>query len=255
MTRIQTQTVAPGLFDALSRMYLRTHIRPFELARWRREAEKLKQTNEPYLGWLGLAVLSVFDGKLSDEEKLAQLEGNTARARALPHDAYTVYNAHYNCLMRLGLRNAACKLTEEYVQTLTDDKEALQRCANHAFINGQMGLAEEIDARLSKLGLDVSASAGQIRDVREALSENDLKPLLAQAVHTLRQSGLIDISCHTERTEDGLFFDMGLLEDSDIGQAAECDIALTRLTVRYARENGINLNRFVLGCRVLGRRR
>lgn len=232
-------------------MYRKTLVRPFDVARWRREAEKLKQTAEPYPGWLGLAVLSVFDGKLSDEGKLAQLEDNIGKARALPHDALTVYHTHFNCLMRLGLRDAARTLTEEYAQTLTDDKEALQRCSDHAFINGQTGLAEEMGARLSKLGVDVSASSDQIRDLKEALSEDDLKPLLAQAARTLRDFGLIDMSCHTERTEDGVFFDMGLLADSDIEKAAECDIALTRLKVRYARENSINLNRFVLGCRVL----
>lgn len=233
-------------------MYRQTQIKPFDLARFRREAEKLKQTEQPYLGFLFLGALAVLDERWDGGGKLAELENCIEKARMLPHDTDILYSGYCNALVRLGAREAAASVVAEYAVILTDSISGLKSCLEYTRFTGQIGLAEDIIARLEGLGKDMDIYAQEMRDLKSVIDESSIRVLLARAGELMRGFGLVNIGSERNFTEDGFFLNLLLLPDSDKEKAWKCDIALTDLKVRYSLDNGIDLSRFILGCDIAG---
>lgn len=247
------QTIFSDLIGQIRDMHRKTCIRPFDLARAKRDAEKLLKTHAPHQGYLCLAELAVFeDAPL--QTRLKSVEEYLNKVRLLPHDIYHYYITYCNCLVRLGERRSAYSVLDEYVDILEDDIEALKGCLEYTRFTGQISLSEKVINKLNKLGKDMTKEVEEIKRIKTVINESYLKELLVSAGEVLRSYSLINdgLNLDCSYVEDEIFYELTVLADSDEDKVASCDIELSRLKIKFAREKGINLSRFVLGCAVGG---
>lgn len=243
------QTNISNLMDMIGKMNKTTSILPFNLMRAKSEAKKLLKTDEPYQGYLCLAALSVFDQK-PIEDRLAKIEEYLSKVRLLPHDVHNYFTIYCNCLVRLGERERAYLVVDEYVNILTDNVNALRGCLEYTRFTGQIMLSEKIMDKLNKLGKDMMADIKEMQYIKTLISEPYLKELLVQAGKILRDHDLINYGSVRQIIENEFFYELTVLPDSDENQVAICDIELSRLKIRFAREKGLDLSKFVLGCAI-----
>ncbi|OFM01764.1 MULTISPECIES: hypothetical protein [unclassified Neisseria] len=247
------QTIFSDLIGQIRDMRSKTCIRPFDLTRAKRDAEKLLKTHAPHQGYLCLAELAVFeDAPL--QTRLKSVEEYLNKASRLPHDTRNYYITYCNCLVRLGERKSAYSVLDKYVDILEDDIEALRGCFEYTRFTGQISLSEKVINKLNKLGKDMTKEAEEIKRIKTVINESYLKELLVYAGEVLRSYSLINdgLNLDCSYAEDEIFYELTVLADSDEDKVASCDIELSRLKIKFAREKGINLSRFVLGCAVRG---
>lgn len=248
----QPQTIASDIFAKLDKFQDEVSVPPLVIARQKQEAEKLFKTSDPYLAYVLLGSLAVFDEKLSEDERFISLKSNIEKAKKLPHDKRTVLTNYCDGLSRLGKYELTYGLLEDLVEIAKDDIRLLSLCYDCSSSRGLIALATETLCKLERLGCDVSSKQIELECLNNIIKETHLRPLLNLAVSCMRGYGLIKIAALYEYDEldKSIYLDLFVPHKSDASRVAECDVELSRLKVRYARENNINLNKFIIGCRL-----
>ncbi len=242
------QTIASDLANKIYALNLEARVSKFVILRRQDEARKLLQTDTPYLGYLFLSALTVFDDSLSEAERLKALQDGIEKAKRLPNDINLVESFYLNGLVRLGRRELAYDTVRYLVETTEDNINALFSYLDRARFTGQLSLIEQILDKLERLGCDVEVEKMQMQVLSEVINEQHLKSLLADADVIIKKHSLINVGSGRHTLGNDFYFDLLMLAGSDEDAVATCDVELSRLKITYAQKHGIDLNRFVFGC-------
>lgn len=254
--KANAQTNASDLLPLLNSILTSSKIKPLSLIRIEEEAKKLLKTEDAYFGYLCLACHAAFDDRdnLTNQERFVNVQRYLDQAsQCYGCDPKIYFQIYYLIFAKLGMFSQLYPVVEECADSLLDDNiEGLTECLKFTMATGQMSLSEQILAKLNKL--EKGDDRFQYRSVpKQVISESDARALLLEARKLVYTLGLFERGVHHEYDEPDFFHTIILLADSDEKLAAECDIELSRLKIRFAQEHGLDLSRFILGCEIESR--